>query len=66
MASAIYMTNDPNSPVAFPITLSGRGFQALTSLGFFYCEEHSKIIDRLILEKAAELGRKTAQELSKA
>lgn len=52
-----YITNDPNRPVIFPYELSGRGYRALTALGFFYREDHSKIIDRLILEKAAELGK---------
>lgn len=56
-----YATNDPNGPVVFPYELSGKGFAALSRLCFFYRESESKIIDRLILEKAAELGlgRKT-------
>ena len=51
-----YATNDPEKPVIFPLKVSGIGYAALVKLGFFYREEYSTIIDRLILEKAAELG----------
>lgn len=51
-----FVTNDPNAPVVFPYELSGKGFRALSKLAFFYNEDESKIIDRLIKEKAAELG----------
>lgn len=57
MGAACCITNDPNGPVTAPYTLSGQGFAALISLGFFYGEDYSKIIDRLLKEKAAELGR---------
>lgn len=56
MAVGCY-SNDPNGPVTFPYTLSGAGFTALMNLSFFYGEEPSKIIDRLIKEKAAEVIR---------
>lgn len=52
-----YITNDPNRTVIFPYELSGRGFSALMSLSSFYRDDPSKIIDRLILEKVAELGK---------
>ena len=55
-----YVTNNPNMPVIFPYQLSGAGFSDLMRLTYFYKEEPSKIIDRLVREKATSLlGPKT-------
>lgn len=52
-----YITNDPKKSVVFPVVipyeLSGSGYEALMRLCAFYKEEPSKIIDRLIKEKAS-------------
>lgn len=47
-----YITNDPKKPVSFVYTLSGRGYAALGQLVALYHEDESKIIDRLLIEKA--------------
>lgn len=56
-----YMTNDPKRPVVFPYELSGDGYSYLMRLCFFYREDASKIIDRLIKEKYAYLFKGHAQ-----
>lgn len=57
-----YVTNDPKQPVSFVYTLSGRGYAALGRLAMFYQEEESKIIDRLLIEKAQTLFREKELE----
>lgn len=50
-----YMTNDPWKNIIFPYSLSGDGYTSLIRLCAFYKEDSSKVIDRLIKEKAASV-----------
>lgn len=49
------VASGPNTPVVFPFELSGEGYVALSRLCVFYKDDESKVIDRLLKEKAASL-----------